>query len=283
MDINKYLNIVNRVWEGEEYKITIKHPWKVPTMLLRKEKKLLCYLTEKIYSEAGEIIDLGCFLGGSTSFLAQGLKNANKTAKIQSYDLFTLGEFEKNIFFPRYNLEIPPNNDFKDLFLEYTKPYKNIVEQHVGNILNHSYDLGQIEFLFVDMMKTDRIYDHITKEFFPKLIPNKGIVIFQDYYFKNTGVWHQVLPYILKEHLVYLTDTINNSSVFLCIKEITAHDVEKCLWENISLNDKIDSIFYALKFCRTDSQKEILKEILKSIFNTKLTEKRNLYNSAQNS
>lgn len=281
MNVLKYLNLVNEKWE-QNYSVPVKLPWKIPSMLLRKEKKLLCYLTEIVFTGEGSIIDLGCFLGGSTSFLAQGLINSNKNAVINSFDLFELGKFERDFFFPKFNLKLPDDDNFEKMFLEYTKPYRNLINHNAGNILNYNYSLGNIELLFIDLMKSSQIYDHILKEFFPNLIPGKSLVILQDYYFKNTGIWHQVLPFLLKEHLSYLTDTVYNSAVFLCIKEITQSDIKKCLWEIISTDIKIESIFYALNFCTINNQKQILKQILKSNLSDIAYKKGEVYNTIKN-
>src|ERR1700721_2160076 len=59
------------------------------TMLNEEEVKMLRWLSANHYRGAGEIIDAGAFLGGSTVAFCKGLRDADWRGRIvQSYDLF---------------------------------------------------------------------------------------------------------------------------------------------------------------------------------------------------
>jgi len=56
-----------------------KSRYAVPTMLSEEEIRLLRWATHEYYEGEGEIIDAGCFLGGSTMALAEGLARNERT------------------------------------------------------------------------------------------------------------------------------------------------------------------------------------------------------------
>lgn len=279
MNLNDFIALQERKWEDPTYVIKGNGIWKIPSMLTHSEKKMLSYLTEFVYTGEGKILDLGCFLGGSTAFLAHGLtKNLNYSGVIDSFDLFKLGKYELNSFFPRHNLKSPPNLDTEDMFLNYIHSFKSIVNVHKGNILDFKHNKNKIEILFIDIMKTTKIYDKVVSEFFTQLIPSKSIVILQDYYFSKSGVWHYVLTYKLRDKLKKITDTKINSCIFLCVEKISTVEIQNCLWDNISFNDKIESLFFAYENCDSKVQREMLKPILKTTLAKKDDEKGLEYN-----
>jgi len=265
MNLKKYIELQEKKWEDSSYIVKGNGIWNVPSMLTESEKKLLAFLTEKVYTGKGKILDLGCFLGGSTAFLAQGLsKNKNATGQIDSFDLFKLSNYELNYYFPRNNLKPPADLDTENMFLDYIAPFKSLVNMHKGNILDFKYDKTKIEILFVDIMKSSEIYDKIIKEFLTHLIPFQSIVILQDYYFGKSGVWHYVLTSKLRNKLKKITDTKINSNVLLCVDHISKEDVENCLWKNTSFTEKVESIFFALEHCESKEQEAMLKTVLQS-------------------
>ena len=69
-------------------------PWNSPeemswvptsrTMLNPEEQRMLRWIAREHYADQGAIVDAGCFLGGSTVSLAQGLREAKRAHKINS-------------------------------------------------------------------------------------------------------------------------------------------------------------------------------------------------------
>src|SRR5688572_21737641 len=75
--------------------------FKVPGMLNRQEQHMLHYLARHYFSGEGAIVDLGACLGRSTISLATGLRARNvKRPVLHSFDLFKLGTYEQERFFP---------------------------------------------------------------------------------------------------------------------------------------------------------------------------------------
>lgn len=233
--------IHSRPWKSESYEPRGNGIWNIPTMLSQEERKMLAYVTENIFNGEGAIVDLGCFLGGSTAFLAHGLaKNRHKpSAKVQSFDLFELGDFEKTSFFPSRNLEIPADHKTVEMFRQYIRPWADKVEINEGNLLDYQWSGGPIEVLFIDLMKSKELYNHVIQQFLPSLIPGSSIVILQDLLFVNSGPWHSILVEILSDKLQPVGHTRINSALYLCVEEITASDVQDCLWENVNDTDRI--------------------------------------------
>jgi len=60
----------------------------VPSMLATRERRLYVWLTSRWARGAGAVVDLGCFVGGSTACLAQGLALAGHASRVDAYDRF---------------------------------------------------------------------------------------------------------------------------------------------------------------------------------------------------
>ncbi len=91
-----------QLWRDEAYDPKGNGLWEIPTMLTREERKMLSYVAEHMFQGRGAIVDLGCFLGGSSAFLAHGLSRnpSGRNFQVQSFDLFDLGPFERNTLLP---------------------------------------------------------------------------------------------------------------------------------------------------------------------------------------
>src|SRR5262249_7993152 len=146
----------------------------VKTMLLEDERKLLFYLASEYCRGRGCIVDAGCFLGGSTTALALGLRARQPTsdsgppATIHSYDLFPGEAWTIGMFLPSNFL---PGQSFQDLFRENIRDVADLVEIHAGDITSQPWTGGAIELLFVDCAKHWQVSDFITAQLFPSLIP----------------------------------------------------------------------------------------------------------------
>ena len=235
------LNAQDRPWTDPNYIPVGNNIWKVPTMLTHEERKMLCYLTEHLYQGKGSVIDLGCFLGGSSAFLAHGLtRNSNaESVKVESFDRFKIGEFERDVFFRKNDLELPKDDDSFEMFTSNIALLQDRINPNRGDILDYRYNGGPIEILFVDLMKNQSTYNHVLEEFLPHLIPNESIMILQDYMFEGTRPWHVNMMENLSSKFAFFGQTQFNSVIYRCTAPITKEDIEICKWENISSDDRI--------------------------------------------
>lgn len=199
MLIHSFLSLLRRGYSSISRK-KIATPWKnhplpqfsrPPAMLSTEEMQLLHWLTSEKYMGRGEIVDAGCFLGGSTVALADGLRhnqklpNKQKQKRITSYDWFIADWYaSKYVLSDRREGE-----EFYDLFLQNIKPYENYVRTVKGDIRLIEWGTQPIEIFFIDVAKEPDINDILIQRLFPYLIPQESFVIHQDYV-------HAWLPWI---------------------------------------------------------------------------------------
>ena len=169
-----------------------------PSMLTEGDFALY-YDAGRTFEFRGSIVDAGCFVGGTTMSIVQGLlRNPNLDANrdrlsglIRVYDLFEidddyiLGHLQKN--YPRraFNTE----DGFLGVFRENLSAHEDMLDVRAGDVMQIGYhDADPIEILGVDLCKAPQITDFVVRNFFPRLLDN-ALVIQQDFI-------HQYHPHI---------------------------------------------------------------------------------------
>lgn len=160
----------------------------IKSMICEDESLFLHWLARTQYTGAGEIIDGGPLMGGSSYALASGLEKnatvAQKRHRIHSYDLWIYFEgFSTdlhNSVLGETNLRV--GDSLLPLFQENTKRYRDYIEPIQGDILRSKWNGRPVEILFIDCAKSWEIHNHIVQQFFGCLIPNRSVVIQQDYH-----------------------------------------------------------------------------------------------------
>jgi hypothetical protein len=215
----------------------------VPTMLVPDELRLLHYLAEERYSGEGAIVDAGCFLGGSTVALADGLRRNlrrrghDEEKLIHSYDRFEIEGWTIGSFF---SASAQAGESFKPLFDRNVKPYASLVEVHPGDVRLSPWEGSAIEILFIDVAKHWTVCDWLTWQFFPHLIPGKSLVIQQDYLYHHWVAWIHVTMEFYSDYFEYVCDTDVNSVVFLNTKPIPAEVLREKTVESLTTAEKIE-------------------------------------------
>ena len=152
-------------------------PTNVVGMIVEQERVWFRSYAPDVYSGAGAIVDLGCFVGSTTISLAQGLlaNRTAKAAKIHAYDRFLWDDFIKD-WWKAKNLPSPDvvDNSFLPEFLKRTLPWKDQIIVHQEDPSVAHWDNGPIEFLLVDAMKSSELAESIAQTFFSFLIPGKS-------------------------------------------------------------------------------------------------------------
>ena len=171
---------------------------KFPSMLTEGDKALY-FNAGKAYQFKGSIVDAGCFIGGTTMSLVQGLlqnplvKDGGRDTSglIRVYDLFQidddyiLGHLRKN--YP--NHDFSNESSFLGVFEENMRKYRDMLDVRPGDVIAAGYpDEEPIEILGVDLCKALPVTDSVVREFFPRLIDG-ALVIQQDFI-------HQYHPHI---------------------------------------------------------------------------------------
>jgi hypothetical protein len=187
-------------------------------MLWPKEKRVLYYLGAKLYSGIGDIVELGCYVGLSTSCLARGVADnariTNKQKRIHTYDWFQFLDH------PPYNesmnkLGVAVDQNLVNIFITNTRPWASMIDLHQGDLLEQSWIGQPIEILFVDAAKTWQLNDHIVQTFFPSLIPGYSYVAHQDYLY-----WHNPWVPITMEWLGDCFEVVDCSATTVTFKLI---------------------------------------------------------------
>jgi glycosyltransferase involved in cell wall biosynthesis/SAM-dependent methyltransferase len=207
---------------------------KIPAMLTEADRAAYFYFA-KHASMCGAIIDAGCFVGGTTTALIEGLKQNPLfdpwRHSVYVYDLFKIDapyimRWLRNI----YGEALVPDTmtDFRCFFEKNMKSYSNNIRLHPGDIIEIGYPHKQpIEVLGLDCCKALEVTDSVIRDFFPYLVPHESVVIHQDYIHE----WH---PYIhvsmelLQEYFEPLVEFNGGGSyVWRCIKRITPACIER--------------------------------------------------------
>jgi hypothetical protein len=229
----------------------------VPGMLWTQEKRMLYYLARHEYSGEGVIADMGAFLGGSTICFAAGLRDRSLTSPvIHSFDLFKLGEWERQKYFPD---NPPPGDRTRGIFEEHLKDYLGLITVHEGDVLGFPWDDTPIDILFIDIAKSYKVFDHLLLNYFPALVPSRSLIIMQDYLSPQTGPWHHIVMEKLSDYCEYVVDCDAASVVFLLRREIPQEVLEQSRWMEIPMDEKLELMDRAIEKLDTDAKKDFLR------------------------
>jgi SAM-dependent methyltransferase len=215
----------------------------VQTMLIPDELRLLNYLADEYYTGEGAIVDAGCFLGGSTLALADGLRQnlrrrvCNEEKLIHSYDRFEIEGWTIGSYFPG---TARAGESFRHLFDHNIASHAGLVEVHPGDVCSRPWTGGPIEILFIDVAKHWTVCDWVTWQFFPRLIPGRSVVIQQDYLFHHWVAWLHVTMEFYSDYFEYVCDTGVNSVVFLNTRRIPEEVLREKTVESLTTAEKIE-------------------------------------------
>lgn len=173
-------------------------PWKnqtlqkceVPGMITEEEARYYSYI-EKFYSGAGECVELGPWLGKSTTYIVHGLAdNPNFRGKaLHVYDDFIWRASWMDSYVPD---SIRPRNhaDFQSLFAENVRTIEKQLNVNRAKIV--LYDGNEavpqitwiekpVEMIYVDCGRTCEVNDGWWQIFSPYFIHNRTLIIMQDW------------------------------------------------------------------------------------------------------
>ena len=176
------------------------------------ERKYLQDYAQNDYSGAGEIVELGCWLGSLTVPLLLGLKQNRVASKgldtVHAYDIFQWEEWME----PHYNKTVfsthpKPGQSFLAEFAHQVLPYntEGRLVVHAGDLLRAGWCGRQIEMLVVDVMKSWELANGVLKDFYSCLIPGKSYVFHQDFSHWYTS-WIHLIQYHLRDYFEPIVD-----------------------------------------------------------------------------
>ena len=205
-----------------------------PSMMSENERVFLYNIVRKYYTGGGRIVDAGIFLGGSTNCFAEGVRQNSRREHIVGKWPKPILSLERAVvsntmpaFFARHGIGegYEAGDSFAPLLESYVKGCEDLVELRVGDIMECGDIADRIEILFLDVLKNPHIAAYAIKQYFPKLIPGRSIVIQQDYFFEG-------LPFIktyqefFGAQFEYIGE-VGSSAIFRCIARVEKAAIDK--------------------------------------------------------
>ncbi|HEY2179472.1 MAG TPA: hypothetical protein VGH15_12905 [Caulobacteraceae bacterium] len=205
-----------------------------PSMMSENERVFLYNLVRRYYTGAGRVLDAGIFLGGSTNCFADAIRENPRFDRITAKWPKPVLSLERAMvsatmpaFFNRHGigLKYKSGDSFADLLEKYVAPCKDLVELRIGDILECGEINDRIEICFLDVLKNPNIAAYAIKQYFPRLIPGRSIVIQQDYFFEG-------LPFI-KTYQEFFADQfeyvgeVGSSAIFRCIAKVDKAAIDR--------------------------------------------------------
>lgn len=189
------------------------------------ERAYLQWYAQRLHTGEGVIAELGCWLGSATIPLATGLsRNPRPEARsgpIHVFDLFRWDPgMEHFVRGTRLEGRFAAEESFLDAYLEELGPYRPLVEAHEGDLAEGGWTGGPIELLVVDAMKSWGLATTIVSEFYPALIPGKGLLFHQDFAHWRTP-WIHLVQYRLRDSFELAYDIPRSDcSVFRLVRPL---------------------------------------------------------------
>ncbi len=234
-------------------------------MTVKNEQTFCRHYTRDRYTGAGEIVDLGCWMGATTIAFSKGLRKNLKLApganqkRIHSYDLFQWHRtMDVNVAGTPLEGKYKEGESFLAEFQSRTKPYEEHFTIHPGDVSKHPWSGGPIELLFVDAMKAPDTARVIVRDFYPHLIPGVSLVAHQDFAHFYTG-WIHLIQYRLREYFDFDSEVKRSCTVLFKLKKAIPAPLLDQDWalENADLAELSAAFDYSASLVSADKQEQI--------------------------
>lgn len=135
--------------------------------------------------------------------------------------------------------------DFEPVFRSQISAYAHLIDIRRGDISAVGYrDAAPIEALSIDVGKTPDLMLHVAREFMPRLVPEKSVVLNQDYIFAYQP-WLHIAMELLSDCFVKEFDTPTGcTSLHRLVRPITAELVRERLGDVGTDYFKLENIRY---------------------------------------
>ncbi|MDZ5620075.1 hypothetical protein SFC88_04530, partial [Nocardioides sp. HM23] len=205
-----------------------------PGMISYLERAMLTNLVARTWRGEGAIIDGGSFFGSSIVALAEGirdndvhdrlrLENFPDGKPIHGYELgfLPLPEGRKEQVRVWHGIEYRFGESFVPILEKTVAPFEDLVRLHIGDLTEETWPHdAPIEIAFIDVCKTIQLNAHVSREFYPALIPGASTLINQDFFFDRLP-WIKVTMGYLKDYFRWEGQVLS-SSIYRSIKEVPA-------------------------------------------------------------
>jgi hypothetical protein len=222
-------------------------------MTSKSEQEYCAGYGREIYSGAGEVVDLGCWLGSMTISLLEGLlKNPafiESERKVYAYDLFIWFEWMNESTAGTDLLsKYKEGDNFVAEFEKRTEKYSSRIEICAGDLVQLGWNGKPVEFLLIDAMKTWELANGIVRHFYPSLIPGKGMILHQDFA-HHFAPWIHVLQWKFREYFKFAEEVSRSQTlVFTLVKSIPAELLNRTYSFESFSDVEVDEAFeYSMK------------------------------------
>lgn len=214
----------------------------LPSMISPEEMRYLHWLARCIWRDAGHVVELGPWLGGSTACLAAGMRARGSLPahRLHSFDDCVWRAFMSE----RAALPLAPGDSFEPLLRENLAPFAELVcvqrarlpdetvpgdagaarlrELGPAALAEFAWPAGEpIEILFVDGAKSWRGLRHLLLAVSAALLPG-GLLVCQDY--KYWGCyWVPMILGRLARHLEPVHDVLGGSTLAFALRGRIPH------------------------------------------------------------
>ncbi|KAA1427452.1 hypothetical protein [Nocardioides antri] len=203
-----------------------------PGMLSFLERAMLTNLVARTWRGDGAIVDGGSFLGSSIAASGEGVRASTvfdgrtdrfpEGKPIHGYELgyLPLPKNKKEQVGVWNGVEYKYGESFVPILEEAVAPYRDLVELHIGDLNDERWYDAPIEIAFIDVCKTSRLNAHVSREFYPALIPGASTLINQDFFFDRLP-WIKVTMGYLKDYFTW-EGQVASSSIYRNVKAVPA-------------------------------------------------------------
>jgi glycosyltransferase involved in cell wall biosynthesis len=178
---------------GDSLEYLLGRPWRdeslayggrgIPGSLTKGERRLLYALARDYARGDAAIVDVGCFLGGSTAALLSGLRDRPEPwtgPPLASYDLFSAEPELTPSFLPEG--AVPRvGESFRQQYDLNVAGFGVPHVVHPGDIADISWSGEPIDVLFLDGLQTWDANDAVVQRLFPALRPGRSAIVVRDY------------------------------------------------------------------------------------------------------
>jgi hypothetical protein len=221
-----------------------------PTQIVKNEARLLSWLAENMYSEAGVIIDAGSGTGGSSHAICHGLARNKKISspvnKLHCFDRFILDHESYRGFLVPDLPTIEMGDSFLPHYLVNMKEYLPYCLIHAGDLLGQIWDETPIEILFLDLAKSLKLFQKAVELFYLAMIPGQSILIHQDFERPNLHWIHTSIGYLLDEMRVS-GEIVGSSLVLSVCSRISKKKIERIVRDDFTLEERLGFLDRALQ------------------------------------
>jgi Methyltransferase domain len=212
-----------------------------PAMLGLQERQLPAFLASLASKHQGSFVELGCYLGGSTVCLLDGLRQAKclqgTQPWIDSYDLFIANDYMVEHSLGQFG--ITSGQSFDSVFVGLLGNDAQWVKVHKGDIREESWSAAPISLLYVDILWSWDVNQHVIKNFYQYLSPGSWL-IHQDYIYSFYPWLPISMEFLVQEKFFSYQHFAEHSTVsFRCEKPLDAAVLAMNFQQQLSYDQKL--------------------------------------------